>query len=120
VAYPARILEKDICAEFIWYLTLLQTRSKLFFLRVPGGPCIVNDRLGNRRFVKNPAAGLPDFLIWLKDGPFLGIEAKRQGGVQSEVQQHFQSRLEQVGHAYHICRSLIELQGVLARHGCTL
>jgi hypothetical protein len=53
-------------------------------------------------------AGMPDLIVWIKDGPVHCWELKSPVGVQSLNQKKFEVEVGRMGHWYLIIRSLDE------------
>ena len=53
-------------------------------------------------------AGVADLIILLPNGKTIFVEVKTEKGVQSEVQNIFQSKVENLGFEYYLVRSLDE------------
>lgn len=70
---------------------------------------------GNGRFRPNPAAGFPDLLIWIYDGPDLYVELKSKNGVFSKSQIEFKQRAEKAGRFYLSARSSTDLSIILGK-----
>jgi hypothetical protein len=66
-------------------------------------------RMGTQR-------GWPDYLL-LHDGGVLALELKAPKGKQSEHQKAFGDTLVAMGGAYHVCRSLDDVDAALALAG---
>lgn len=66
-------------------------------------------------FRPNPAAGFPDLLIWIYDGPDLYVELKAKNGKASESQIEFKRRAEEAGRFYFIVRSSTDLSIILGK-----
>lgn len=110
-------LEKEIKNQILLYLRDLEMSGHLCVFDTPTSPIIVG--AGRfKRFKKNPAAGFPDIMVLLKQGPVLFLEIKRPNlGRQSPKQVEFQSKCEQMGHFYSILTSKVELIAILKRVG---
>ncbi len=71
-------------------------------------------RDANRRLVRTVSVnGMPDLIGVGPRGVFIGIEAKRPGGRQSEDQRRFQRALEAVGGIYILARCADEAEALL-------
>ena len=113
--------ECDVLIDCKRLLRLLGNQGKLHFVRINVSPTVIGTGR-TRRYIPNPdMVGMPDIIIWLKDGPFLCVELKRPGvGKLSQGQMNLKSRLENLGHQYHVVTSLKELECLLASFGCRL
>jgi len=94
----------------------LQLRRLYFF-------SIANEAAGRSRIAQMQLvsmglrAGVADLEVWLPDGVTLYLEVKTATGRQSPRQKKFQERCEQHGRAYHIVRSVEDVERVLAECG---
>ena len=61
------------------------------------------------RYIFHGLKGVPDIIVILPGGRFLGVECKSETGRQSEAQAVFQERCEQAGGLYLLVRSAAEL-----------
>lgn len=113
-----KVKEADVLRQVKQLLGLHVQRKNLIFKRINVGPKI----FGQGRFSANfEMVGMPDLLVWIKNGPCLSWELKApKAGRQSPQQKRFQEDLESVGHTYQIIRSLQEAELALAVLGLEL
>lgn len=64
-----------------------------------------------RRLPKHTMRGLPDIII-IRQGRFIGLEVKRKGTKQSEHQVAFEKLCSEAGGAYHVVRSIEDVQAI--------
>ena len=62
--------------------------------------------------------GSADIFVLVKNGPFVGLEAKTGNATQSEQQERFERRVKELGHQYCVVRSVQEaldfIRGVIS------
>lgn len=90
-------------------LEIFQAKGSLYYARL--STTGIPTREGG--FRPNSSRGLPDFMIWLPAGTWIGIEAKAPGGKLSEGQKTFALNMAKLGHEHHIIREIDELIHVL-------
>lgn len=61
-------------------------------------------------------AGVSDLILILPNGKIIFLELKTETGKQSETQIDFEKRISELGHEYHICRSLEQLKQILCNN----
>lgn len=77
-------------------------------------PVGVGSLLGTRRVMRFGLPGQSDILAVLPPrGRLLGLEAKTGRARQSKQQRAFEARVRQMGGAYHVFRSVAELDHLL-------
>jgi hypothetical protein len=94
-------LEKEIQREILDYLH----DQQIFYYRNNSGSFAGQNQFGQKRFVQFGVAGMPD-IVAIISGKYTGIEVKRPGCKQSEMQSSFQKRLEHAGGRYILAYSL--------------
>lgn len=80
----------------------------------------MNARHGATLKRKGVRAGVPDLSFILPGGRAAFIELKTAKGRQSDAQEDFEAHARSAGALYAVCRSLPEVQGVLAAWGVTV
>jgi len=70
---------------------------------------IVLKKIKNTGFI----TGVSDTIVLLPNGVTLFVEFKTDKGYQSDDQKEFQSRLDNIGHKYYVCRSLESFQEII-------
>lgn len=109
--------EAVILAQIRGYLRLLQGVGLLEAKRINVGPILRSAR-GRTVYQRNTEMiGMPDLLVWLKNGPCLAIEVKAMDGRMSPEQKEFQMRLIALGHRYFVARSLDAVVELLREYG---
>ena len=100
------------CVEFLWN-NYPETRG--LYIHIPNEGNRSSKLDGAMRKALGLVAGAPDtFLFIARHGYFgLAIEYKTETGVQSAEQKAFQSRLEQQGYKYCLCRSLAQFKEII-------
>jgi tRNA(Phe) wybutosine-synthesizing methylase Tyw3 len=94
-------LQQDIV---IWFKNNYQIQGKGLIFSVPNGG--TRNILEAKKLKQTGAtAGVSDLIVLLNK-KCLFIELKIEKGVQSEVQEEFQKRVEALGFEYHLVRSL--------------
>lgn len=94
-------LEKEIQLAICDYLAY----KRYFFGRMNTQPIFDKDRGSYRAMPKYSVSGFPD--IWvLHGGTFIGLEVKRPGTYQSDVQREFERNTINTGCQYWVVRSL--------------
>lgn len=113
-----KVKEADVLRQVKQLLGLHAQRKSLIFRRINVGPKI----FGQGRFSSNfEMRGMPDLLVWIKNGPCLSWELKApKRGRQSPDQKAFQKDIEEVGHTYTLIRSVQEAELALAVQGLHL
>lgn len=104
--------ESEIQNAIMQYLAL----KNIFHWRNNSG-CLMTEYKGRKRPVRYGKVGSPDIICVYK-GKFVGIEVKGQDktgkwGEQSEVQQHFQTLIENNGGIYVLAKSIDDVIKVL-------
>jgi hypothetical protein len=61
---------------------------------------------------KHAMKGVPDIILIKEGGQFVGLEVKRPGGAASPEQLDFQRHAKERGAAYHIVRSIDDVQSL--------
>jgi len=113
-----KVLESDVLRQVKDLLQIHEGRGRLVFRRLNVGAKLRNIR-GKIVFTKNrDMEGLPDLLVWVKNGPMMCWELKSPTGSQSESQEAFEAELHGVGHEYHVIKSLED--AILILKGCGL
>lgn len=97
--------EKDVLSACKSLLDVYKKLGALDFFRISttGIP------KANGGFRPNEAAGFPDILIWINNGPELYVEIKSRLGQLSPNQKEFKARAEAMGRIYVVVRSASEL-----------
>lgn len=108
--------EADTLRQVKHLLQIHVNKGTLIFRRLNVGAKLRN--VGGRViFTKNPEmAGLPDLLVWVKNGPMMCWEIKAPKGVQSEAQEQLERELQSMGHDYFVIRSLED--AIVILKGC--
>ncbi len=108
--------ERDVVKQIRELLDILSNKGLLHYSRISttGIP------RGDNHFSPNSSRGLPDFMLWLPKGTWIGIEAKSAKGKLSVSQQVFESTMLNFGQHYHVVRNVDEVIHVLRRHGISL
>jgi hypothetical protein len=110
------LLEKDILKACIDYLTGLEARGYLKFVRNNSFAGKITRPNGSQGFVRNNKPGSPDLFIYLKNGQTLHVEAKRPGEEQTENQIAWQKSVEGLGHTYYVVDDLSALVEIIGKH----
>jgi hypothetical protein len=112
-----QLRERDVLAQVKNLLQIHKNRGNLVFRRLNVGAKLRNVR-GQAIFTANTEmVGLPDLLVWIKNGPVLCWEVKAPRGKLSEGQLGFQDEIYGVNHAYDVIRSLDEAIAILKSYG---
>ncbi len=111
--------ERSILNACLEFSEMLRKQGKIAYRRIYTGPVVRGGGKGPVRFTKNPAAGMPDFVVVLApNGKTLWCETKRwKGGRQSPDQKRFQGDIESVGGFYCLISSLAEYVRILSIWG---
>jgi hypothetical protein len=82
-----------------------------FFWRQNTAPTVQKgaDNRAFRRLPKYSLKGVPDIIV-IKDGRFIGLEVKRQGGYQSPEQKEFERLCNEHAGEYHVVRSIDDVR----------
>lgn len=106
---PEDALQRSV----VHYLDLLVNQRKLFYFAIPNG--------GKRSKIEaaimkglGVKAGVPDLWIGFSQGRGIFIELKAPNGRVSKKQTEVMVKLEALGHETFVCRSLDEVQHVIA------
>lgn len=67
----------------------------------------------------NDMRGMPDLVVMLKSGKTLWVETKSDMGRLSEHQKKFMAEMNELGHHYHVVRSIFDLESILLNQGIT-
>ena len=103
--------EKHVLSSCVALLEVYKRLGALDFFRV--STTGIPTKEGG--FRKNSAAGFPDILVWIQDGPELYVEVKSRTGQLSPLQKEFKRRAEAMGRIYVVIRSSGELSKLLER-----
>lgn len=98
-------LEKDIQNLICEYLEL----KRYFFWRVNNIPVYNAQTKSFRAMPKYARKGVPDIIVILLGGKFLGIEVKREGGKQSDKQKLFERQCKDLEAGYLLATSLDDI-----------
>lgn len=103
--------EKHVLAACLSLLDVYKKLDALDFFRMSttGIPTIGGG------FRKNTAAGFPDILVWINNGPELYVEVKSRTGQLSPTQKEFKARAEAMGRIYVVVRSSSELSRLIVQ-----
>ena len=105
-----KIPEAQVLKTTMEYLRILENQGKLWCFRAGSGA--IKTEKGN--YFKTGKVGCPDIVCCLKDGRFLGLEAKSSvGGSQSPAQKEAEGRIKMLGGEYHIVRNIREVLELL-------
>jgi hypothetical protein len=104
---PERIIEDQ-------GLTWLSYQKNLFAFKVKDQAQFVNGQY--RRPSKYCINGVSDIIVMIKNGPVLFIEIKTREGFQSRDQKYFQKICEEMGHRYHLARSLDDIRKIINQY----
>lgn len=107
----ARTPEGEVQNAICEYLTL----KRVFFVRLNNIPAAFRDRTGTlqfRKMGKYARPGLADILV-VKDGRPIFLEVKAAKGKQSPEQIDFGMDARAAGAAYHVVRSINDVQAEL-------
>lgn len=112
VRFPSRPMkvkqtESDLVRQLCDYLAL----RKHFFWRSNNTPIFDQTKGVFRAMPKYTPRGIPDICV-IRNGKFIGLEAKTETGTQSMFQQEFEEALKSAGGAYHLVRSVEDLQKI--------
>lgn len=101
-------LEKDIQDAVCQYLAL----KKHFFWRQNTAPTVQKsaDGWAFRKMGKYAMKGIPDVIVLVSGGFFVGLEIKRPGKKLSEDQVEFKRRCDEIGAEYHLITSIEDLK----------
>lgn len=102
--------ESGIITAITQYLQYLENAGKVVFIRNNSG-AFINPR-GD--FFKMGRAGSPDFLVFIHNGKCLHIEVKNEKGKLNENQIEYSLKIKNLGHEYHIARSVDDVERLLA------
>ena len=103
--------EKHVLSSCVALLEIYKRLGALDFFRI--NTTGIPTKEGG--FRKNSAAGFPDILVWVQDGPELYVEVKSRTGQLSPHQKEFKRRAEAMGRIYVVIRSSSELSRVLTQ-----
>lgn len=86
---------------------------KHFFWRQNTAPTVQKDATGwrFRRMPNHSMRGVPDIIL-VRKGQFVGLEVKPKGKYQSPDQKIFEALVKEAGGAYHVIRSIEDLQAI--------
>jgi len=118
LSYP--MSEAAVLAGCKHLLELLRNEGLLVWKRISTTGIPVGDQTRRAIFVKNPAQGMADIMVFLKSDPpkTLHIELKSKTGRLSEAQEKWRDELKAMGHdTYYLVRSVQELEKVLIDNG---
>jgi hypothetical protein len=103
-------LENQVMKECTFYLTQLENQGKLYFQRTNTGSFKIKEDGKKDRFMKTGKKGGADFVVCLRGGRYLMIEAKREiGGIQSPDQIWTQNTIDRLDGIYMVVTSGQEL-----------
>jgi len=103
-------LENQVMKECTFYLTQLENQGKLYFQRTNTGSFKIKEDGKKDRFMKTGKKGGADFVVCLRGGRYLMIEAKREiGGKQSLDQIWTQNTIDRLDGIYMVVTSGQEL-----------
>jgi VRR-NUC domain len=110
--------EQQIHLAVVQLLLIAEAMGKLTFCHVPNGflsksACLAARGMGLR-------AGVPDLLIWLPGKRLLMVELKSRIGELSDAQAAWHARARVLGHDVQICRSVDEVERLLASEGVVI
>jgi hypothetical protein len=95
------------------FLEYQERLGVLCFVRINVSPTLRGGTFSPNREM----AGMPDFMVWLRGGPTICLEAKAPKGAQRPSQKAFEQKLQRVGHRYHLVRGTGEFLYLLASYG---
>ena len=91
------------------YLTVVSKQVPLYFFRAGSGA--VKTQQG--RYFKTGKPGVPDVVVCLKDGRFVGFEVKTETGRQSQAQKRAEQDIQWAGGEYYVVRSVDDVRKVV-------
>lgn len=105
--------ESQIEMQICHYLRV----KRLFFYKAPMAG-FFDTRQGTFRRHTNPYVkrGVPDLIVILPGGKYLGLEVKSKTGRQSDHQKEFERGVKDAGGLYYLVRSLEDVETILKLH----
>lgn len=97
----------ELVNAIVAYLTMRQKRMGYCFWRNNSGAL----RTMSGGFMRFGTPGSPDLIV-IKDGYFIGLEAKAGSGRQSPVQKAFEKMIKDNGGEYYVIRSVDDLKEI--------
>ena len=113
------ITESQLKLQTSQYLQILENQGKLIWLRLNAGGIVIEGE--KRRYFQGVKPGCADFLVlkrasitrYYDSCQAIFIETKSTDGRQSQKQKDFQVLVERQGAAYHIVKSLEDIERIL-------
>jgi VRR-NUC domain len=110
-----RLSEAQVQRTVCDWLAMCERMSLLTYCHVPNG--YVSRKAGGIAKGLGMRAGVPDLIVWLRNGPVISIELKVGSRSLSEPQLHWHGMLRTLGHSVHTCKSLDSVIEVLVAAG---
>lgn len=113
---PVPLTERELHRDVARYLD--HVSGDLFAAHVPNGE--KRSRLTAAILVgMGVKPGVADFVVMLPESRTIWIELKAEGGSLSSAQRDFRATCERLGHAYFVCRSVIDVRSALIESRAT-
>lgn len=110
--------EAVLLAQTKHHLRRLRNMGALTYRRIHVMPVMRSGRNGRKFATPNTdMAGMPDWMIFLREGKTLHVELKTAKGRQTPHQAAWQEELTRLGHDYYVIRSMDAFLEMLAYHG---
>lgn len=108
---PLEVVEQ---AKVVQYIEILQRQGKdITFSAIPNSTFTKSWSVKRRNTSQGVRAGLPDLFLIINKEPFW-IEMKRQkGGVISEEQKHWHTKIKESGQEIYVCYGFEEAKTVI-------
>jgi hypothetical protein len=112
--------ETQIQQAILHYLQLLENQGKVYAFRNNSFQGHITRRyytksrgvVHTQGYIKNAKRGMPDIIV-CANGRFVGLEVKREGNYQTEVQKLAQEQIEGSGGLYFVVRSVDDAKKAL-------
>lgn len=99
-----RISTEDYLQNQCWIWFTNNHRDKGLFVAIPNDES--NPVQSKRKRLTGRFKGAADVVLILNQGRVVWVEFKLPKGRQSEAQIRFESLVTELGHQYHVCRSI--------------
>jgi hypothetical protein len=101
--------ESMIQRAVLEYLEMVSKQVPLYYFRAGSGAF----KTQQGRYFKTGKPGVPDVVVCLKDGRFVGFEVKTESGKQSQAQKRAEKDIQWAGGEYYIVRSVDDVRKVV-------
>lgn len=106
-----KVKEGDLVKGIRNYVQFYENKGLAYIIRNNTIRQSVIRKDGSKGFLQNGKAGSPDLIVCAK-GRFVGIECKRKGNKQSDLQKAAQAAIEKAGGMYWLVYSFDEFKSL--------